>query len=67
MNEQKDFRRKFIQQHLNMIKQKKVTIQYTPWEIEFISNIRSLVEKGYWELSEKQYNTLKFLAEKEEG
>ncbi len=54
-----DFNIEFAAENMNM----NVKHLYSEWEIEFIADIRSLIEREY-RLSTKQYNTLKELAEK---
>ena len=57
-------RKKFIQQYLKTIQEKRRTTDYTPWETDFIDNMQKLVNGGFWDLSSKQYNMLQILSEK---
>lgn len=65
MDEKLVLRKKYIQEHLKKIVDKRSIVNYTNWEIDFYNNLKSLTDKGFWDLSQKQFNTLKFLAEKE--
>lgn len=65
MDEKLALRKKWIQDHLKMVSSKRQIVNYTNWEINFFNNIKSLTDKGFWDLSQKQFNTLKFLTEKE--
>jgi hypothetical protein len=65
MDEKLAHRKKYIREHLQKVASKRNTVAYTNWELDFYNNIKSLTDKGFWDLSQKQFNTLKFLAEKE--
>ena len=54
-----NFQLKFAKENLRKVNIKKCN----DWELEFISKIEDLIERGI-ELTRKQFNTLKDLAEK---
>jgi hypothetical protein len=54
-----NFQLKFAKENLRKVYVKKLN----DWEIDFISTIEDLLERGI-ELTRKQFNTLKLLAEK---